>query len=219
MNNYLYIDTSDHLIIGLLDPSLEFLELVELPETKSSGIIHKTIHKTLQQYQISPLKLKGIIQAAGPGSYTGMRLSHGIVQIFQWQGVEYYGFYHFEVPLLFGAQEGCWVAKAFKGEIFNYHWKGEKNDFSLLPEADFLTLYDDGQITGSKNFYTHFPEKLNQKMAGINSTHQMIKDRPSHFFRRIIDDEIKKGPYYFRTLEKEFKRPEPPTLPKRLKSK
>ena len=205
--SYLYLDTSDHLIVGLLDHSLEFLNLTEIPEKKSSGIIHKVIFEILQQHQIGPLELKGIIQVAGPGSYTGMRLSHGIAQVFQWQGIEYYGFYHFEVPLLLGVLEGYWIAKAFKREVFSYHWKGKEHASFLHPEKDFWASYYAKQGDEQKTFYTHFPESLGEKVIFINSTHNMIKDRPSYFLKHIIKNKIKPGPYYFRTLEKEFKRP------------
>ena len=206
--SYLYMDTSYHLVVGLLDDSLEFLDFTELLETKSSGIIHQVIFEMLQKHKMGPLELKGVIQAAGPGSYTGMRLSHGITQVFQWQGVERYGFYHFDVPLLLGVSEGYWIAKAFKREVFSYYWKGVEGTSSLQPEKEFWASCQAKSVGEDKAaFYTHFPESLDKKIDNINSTHNMIKKRAPYFFKHIIENKIKEGPYYFRTLEKEFKRP------------
>ena len=190
--NYLYIDTSHHLVVGLLGDTLEFLDLLEFPETKSSGILHENVLNILQRHQIAPLELKGLVQAAGPGSYTGMRLSHGMAQIFQWQGVECYGFYHFEVPRLLGVREGNWMAKAFKGEVFHYYWTEKGHDSSLLPEREF----------------EHF--QGSQSLASIDSyqsTHQMVVEQSPRLFHRVIRGKMKRSPYYFRPLEKEFRKP------------
>ena len=203
-NHYLYIDTSDHLVLGLLDENLEFLDLLDFPETKSSAIIHQNIFDLFQRHQASPLALKGVIQAAGPGSYTGVRLSYGIVQIFKWHGVACYGFYHFEVPLLLGVQEGGWISKAFKGEVFSFSWEGKKQSSSLFSEEQFLNSCVPLPIS------THFPGSLDEKIVAKfspNSTHQMIVERPSDFFRCIIENKLSRKPYYFRPLQKEFRRP------------
>ena len=186
--NYLYIDTLDHLIIGLLDgKTMKFLQLEERAETKSSGIIHQVIYDIFQQNQMDPLQLAGVIQAAGPGSYTGMRLSHGIVQIFQWQGIKSYGFYHYEVPHWMGVREGVWRIKAFKREVFCYRWNGGENHISLISERKVEQLRED--------FFTH------------SCTHRMIKDDAAKFFSYIISHNIMREPYYFRSPELEFRKP------------
>ncbi|MCY4645161.1 MAG: hypothetical protein OXB88_11140 [Bacteriovoracales bacterium] len=174
---------------------------------KSSKIIHREIFEMLYKHHIDVMKLKGIIHAAGPGSYTGVRLSYGMSQIFEWQGIKSYGFYHFDVPYFFGIKNGCWIARAFKGEIFNYCWESKKNNISLLPEKNFFDSYSKGSLNEKESLYTHFPESLDQSEVMIYSTHQMIKEKPIFFFKHIVENNITKKPYYFRTLEKEFKPP------------
>ena len=206
--NYLYLDTSHHLVVGLLNHSLEWLELREVPTQRSSGIVHQVIVDVLHEFQQGPQALAGIIEAAGPGSYTGIRLAHGIAEVFQWQGVAAYGFYHFDVARLLGEEQGWWAVRAFKGEVLIYRWQGgSEGQAALSPEVDFVQLCQEPSTQGA--LYSHSPQLLSAlgPLPEIHSTHQMIKDNPGSFFRCILERKVKCCPYYFRSQEREFKRP------------
>ena len=183
----LYIDTSKQLIIGLLNSFWEFAHLEKFSDTKNSAVLYRKIFDILESYNVKPLQLKAFIHAAGPGSYTGIRLSWGMADIFQWHGIESYGFYHFEVPSYLGVREGSWIANAFKREVFCYSWKDNEKTSCLISESEAHDFIEKS--------YDHA------------STQNMIENNSKIFFQYVVKNKIQKKPYYFRPLDKEFKQP------------
>jgi tRNA threonylcarbamoyladenosine biosynthesis protein TsaB len=134
--HYLFIDSTLGLEIGLLDSQFRWVDFSTYDSKKPSEIIHFEIHQLLNKHH---LKLKSLecFTTSGPGSYTGMRTSEGLVQVLALSGMKIYSFYHFEVPKLTGVKEGFWVTNAFKGQVFVYTWNEEKEEKLLINKENF----------------------------------------------------------------------------------
>jgi len=202
-SHFLYMDTSDHLVVGLLDSNYNWCEFVELEGTRNSGRIHGIIHEILAKHKLAPQNLAMIIQNAGPGSYTGMRVSEGISQIFSWQGVPVCSFLHFEVPQFLGVKQGQWLAKAFKGEFFFHSWN--ENDKT----TELLNLELAQEKVSKTPTYCHFRSSLEKdfEKSSFNflETGSLIYKQATQLFPLISKRGSRLSPYYFRTVDQEFK--------------
>jgi tRNA A37 threonylcarbamoyladenosine modification protein TsaB len=185
---YLYFDSSDFLVLGILNEKFEWLEYLEFPDKKSASQIHPLLNNLTKKHEIDPLGFEGVFICSGPGSYTGIRLSENFAQIFEWQNKKVYSFFHHEAPYLLGVKKGTWICPAFKGETFVYNWSEAENGSDLI--ATNLLEVEQKQI------YQH---------AGTHSTRQMIKEKSQSFFSLLKDRNIRLAPYYFRSLDNEFK--------------
>lgn len=190
----LYVDSSSSLVIGLLDTQLNWLEYKDQFDQKPSEVIHTELYQLIQKYQLD-IKNINFIFNAGPGSYTGMRLSEGLAQILEWDEKKVFSFYHFDIPLLAGVKTGSWVTNAFKGEVFIYRWDRLENSKELVAASDFV-------VVDKSVVYTLEAEK---DFADLISTKQMLKKDAKIIFKSVLDQKLRQGPYYFRTLEQEFK--------------
>ena len=191
---FLYIDSTEKLVIGLIDKDYKWLEYREKENVKISQEIHKSIYDLLKEYKLELKDLDGLVYPAGPGSYTGMRVSDGIGQIFKWQDISVFNFYHFEVPALCGIESGKWISKAVKGEYFCYEWSSGSEEKRLL-DADALDNLEGSLFTKSNEF------KFDSK-----STDKLLQNHPFEVFSSIIEGKETREIYYYRTLEEEFSR-------------
>jgi hypothetical protein len=185
---YLYFDSSDFLVLGILNDKFEWLEYLEFPDKKSASQIHPMLNDLASKHDIDPLSFEGVFICSGPGSYTGIRLSENFAQLFEWQNKKVYSFYHHEAPYLLGIKKGTWSCPAFKGETFQYKWDENVNHSNLI--ATNVVEGDPSLV------YRH---------SGLLSTRQMIKEKSQIFFSLLKDRNIRLSPYYFRTLDNEFK--------------
>lgn len=199
---FLYIDTSDHLIVGLYDLAAKnWCEFIETKETRTSGIIHKIIHDLLEKFKTELKELKGVVSCAGPGSYTGMRVSEGIVQMLAWQKIPIYSFYHFEVPSLIGIDTGVWFASAFKGEAFLYKWSLSMSDQKLVCYKDLE------EKLPALNVFTHFlTEGTHFKKCQVEQTGEIVKAHFDNILAKVLSLKMRRGPFYYRSLNQEFSR-------------
>ncbi len=187
----LYLDTCEKLIVGLIDSQLEFFDIYEDDVKKSATKIHGVLFDLFKKHNLEPKDIEQIFLASGPGSYTGIRLSEGITQVFDWLNHKSFSFYHFKVPQILGVKEGKWFSSAFKGEYFLYEWEGDSYKDSLIEEAEFKR---------EDNFYTHFSNDH-------QSTHKLILENSKLFFTYLIKNNCRSKPFYYRPLDKEFKKP------------
>ncbi|MDD0852399.1 hypothetical protein HBN50_04785 [Halobacteriovorax sp. GB3] len=194
---YLFLDTSKDLTIGLLCSKGSWLEFKTYSGVKSSQIIHAEIDEILLAADLDISKIDGIISAAGPGSYTGMRVSEGLAQVLSWQGIPVFGFYHFELPQIFGEKEGLWVARAFKGEYFIYSWKENHVEKSLIL-GDQLSE----KLGQALPCYTHFSDDLTD--YDLKFTSDLVKNNPDLLLTHVVGKSLRRGPYYYRSIEEEF---------------
>ncbi len=190
--HYLYLDTTNGLTIGLLNRDLHWLAFETRDEKKPSEVVHTLINEQLVK---NNLKINDItlITIAGPGSYTGMRLSEGIAQMFKVSGIKILSFFHFEVPAIVGIASGKWISPAFKGELFIYGWDGEIVNKELVREGD---------IQLPKEFYSN--QKFKNEYLIINTTN-LIQQNPKKVFEYVLGRNEFFPAYYFRSLEEEFK--------------
>lgn len=197
----LYIDSSHSLTLGLLDKSFGWIDYCEFKEKKTSGILHIELLEMLKRNNFEIGQLTQVVEAAGPGSYTGMRVAEGLCQILEWQQRECRSFYHFEVPALCGIEQGVWIAKAFKGEVFCYHFDGEVNRIEFIREAELPDFTEQWQRQSLKVF-GHYEDDLS---VDKELTSALIQKSAQDFFKKVWERGERKGPYYFRALEQEFK--------------
>jgi len=189
----LFIDTTFGITVGILDKSYKWLDYKFIEGKKGSAVIHRLIYDLLENNKLKTKDITRLLQVSGPGSYTGMRVSEGIANIFNWQGFEVNSFYHFDVPKLLGVKEGCWITDAFKGESFCFSWNGEDEKSELMKSNDILIPSDIPMFTLKNKEDTNFIE-----------TQSLIKEKSEELFKRVVELNMKKDLYYFRTIEMEF---------------
>lgn len=175
----LFLDTTAGLTYGLLDEKFMWIAYESSNEKRPSEHIHEKIFFMLSKFNIQLSQIR-IITVAGPGSYTGMRLSEGFADIAEWNGVKVFSFYHFEVPQLIGVTSGRWITNAFKNQLFSFQWNETEFKKDLLSECN------------DQNAFT------------IEKTTELIYKHPDLVFSKVIKLNEKKETYYFRTLEEEF---------------
>lgn len=192
--SYLFLDSSNGLTLGLLNDELSWVELRELETKKTSDVVHGEIIDLLSKYNLELSKLDAVIMMAGPGSYTGMRVSEGIAQVLEFEGIKVYSFHSFRIPKLLGLDELIWVYPAFKREIF----KLEKGESTLLSLNEFETLRD----TCGDKLATHGDSSISE-YCSVN-TLETLKNNPSSIFSIVVSSEFRDAPHYFRALDVEF---------------
>lgn len=195
---YLFIDTTDHLVIGLLDNEFNWLEYIDQSDKKNSGRIHWAVFQMLEKQGLEIKNLSGVIQIAGPGSYTGMRLSEGMVQVLEWNGIPSYSFHHFDIPKIHHETPFIWFSNAFKGEYFCYSWDGCQATTELISLNQIQKLVAETGLT----CYTHFP---NDVISGdIKSTSSLLHLHGQAFLQAIVRNKQRVEAYYYRDLDSEF---------------
>jgi tRNA threonylcarbamoyladenosine biosynthesis protein TsaB len=188
MSTYLYLDTTVSATIGIFDSDKGWLKYDEAKSDKPSSDFHLRVFDLLAENGLNIKSIDGIVYAAGPGSYTGMRLSEGFCQVIGMEINNIYSFYHFEIPDYIQDQDYEFVSNAFKGEYFVYH-AGESK---LIKKVDYKSL--------AKTIYSH--EKLDEVESKLTS--DIIKNQED-VLKSIISKKEKKELYYYRTAENEFK--------------
>lgn len=191
----IYVDSTSGLVVGLLDSNFKWLEYKDSLGKKPSEVIHMEIYQLINRYQLN-INDVHFFFSAGPGSYTGMRLGEGMAQMFAWDQRQVYSFYHFDVPRLSGITSGSWVTNAFKGQVFFYSWKNDEVTRELV-DSDAFQVEDSSQVYTLSNETKGF--------ENFKSTQSMIKESPEKVFSKVFAMKLREKPYYFRTLDEEFK--------------
>lgn len=214
--SYLFVDSTYDLIVGLLDQKYQWLEWESFKGQKSSLIIQKTIYQQLERNSLSVLDISGVISIMGPGFYTGLRLSEGLIDVFNFFGIKSYSFYSYEIPLWAGINQGTWFTRAYRGEYFLYNWDiVREKSFHELIKKDELSEKMAHLKNNGKPLYIHSEVSLDenaQKFGGpFVHTCDLLKKYPHKIFPHVFFEgenkveETRKGPFYFRAPEEEFK--------------
>lgn len=189
----LFIDTTSGITVGLLDSANDWIEYRHEKDKKSSAVIHKLLNELCENNGLDIKEIKQLFQVSGPGSYTGMRVSEGITNIFEWQNFKVNSFYHFEVPKILGIKKGIWIADAFKGETFLFKWD-ESGESKELIKKDEVDVSSDIPL-----FVLSDPERE----ADVQ-TKDLIYNNSKMLFDEIEKRDLKRELYYYRTIEMEF---------------
>jgi tRNA threonylcarbamoyladenosine biosynthesis protein TsaB len=193
----IYLDTTKNMTIGLLDGKYNWIQLQSFDDFKSTEGLHLKLLEMLNDSGLKIEEINTLFSAAGPGSYTGMRVSEGIAQILQWQGIKTNSFYHFQIPQILGIKKYAFICKAFKGEFF---LKDDQKEI-LLNLNDLARVVSEYKELGVELF-THYPDK---DFPNFSLTTDLISLKGKEIFSYIVRENMLNGPFYFRSLEKEFK--------------
>lgn len=194
----LFLDTTDHLVFGLFDDKYNWISHKELDDKKSSKIIHGLINEEFELKGKSLDELETLVQINGPGSYTGMRVSDGIAQVFEWSGAATYNLYHFDIPKIIGIEKFVWFSNAFKSEFFVYSYNcgAESRELLSLEELD-------KRLETESEIFTHFPSD-SFCYKNLKYTGQLMKDNAPKILSFVINNKQSKELFYYRKLEDEF---------------
>lgn len=191
---YLFIDTTEKITLGLIDKNFAWLEFVTEDIKSISSQIHKYIFDLLERNKTNINSIQGLIYCAGPGSYTGMRVSDGLSSILGWQGLAVYTYYQFEIPHLCGVEDGQWISKAFKQEIFVYEWSADQSSKKLVNEEKF-------EISEKESTYC---KTGNMGELELKSSDKLLEQYPERIFETVISRKKCEELFYYRSLEAEF---------------
>jgi tRNA threonylcarbamoyladenosine biosynthesis protein TsaB len=202
----LFIDTTYDTTLGLLDDDLEWICFEKFIGQKVSRVIQKEVHQFLSANNLKPADLECVISIAGPGFYTGLRLSEGFADVFTFFGVKHYSFFTYQIPKLTGIRLGVWMTKAYRGEYFFHHWGDDTQENILVPSnelAAYMAKMDDQPC------YIHSEAALDELSLSLIShyktTNELLKNSSAEIFKSIIAMNSKVDSFYFRAPEDEFK--------------
>lgn len=203
MGHYLYLDTTYDVTIGILDGSFEWVDFVKVQGQKASRTLQLETHRLLERQGLELKSIAGLFTIAGPGFYTGLRLSEGFADVLKFVGIPHFSFYSFEVPALLGITSGSWLTKAYRGEYFVYNWKAGTEEKLLLPTADLES------VKLEKETFIHSETAIDEKLKPIvmnsQNTSDLIRVKPRPVFETVFRDGAQKSSFYFRAPEDEFK--------------
>ena len=203
----LFVDTTNQLTFGLLTDKWVWKDYFHSSELRTSAVkIHALIFEMLKKHNLGMSDIGKIFFLNGPGSYTGVRVSEGMAQVFKWLSLETYSFYHQDVPVLLGYEKGAFYVNAFKGEVFTFEWGEDSEKNSLYAIGN---LKDNKKInTPNKGFHFFIePTELEKDLSLKNClyTTELLQEKSEILFPSVLKKELRKPPFYFRPLEKEFK--------------
>jgi tRNA threonylcarbamoyladenosine biosynthesis protein TsaB len=199
--NYLFVDSTYDLSLGLLDSQLNWLSFERFEGKKASVVIQSKTFELLQKYKIKSTHLAGVFVISGPGFYTGLRLSQGLTDVFNFFSVKSYSFYSYEIPMWCGFTQGSWFTKAYRGEYFLYKWKENQTEKKLLSIEDLIRLDQ------NESFFIHSDLSLDKfsepHLINPISTNDLLLKYPSRIFQMAIANKSREI-FYFRAPEDEL---------------
>lgn len=195
----LFLDTTYRTTLGLLDNDLKWLHFKVFEDQKASSFLQNEVHLMCSQNGIKLKSLDSVITLAGPGFYTGLRVSEGFSDIFDFFGIPKCSFYSFDIPKILGFKEGMWITKAYRGEYFVHSWgdQGEKSELFKIEDFNLNFIKESHSFIHSKQA---FDLEINAQ-----NTLDLIKTNPSIIFKKVLDLKLKKEVFYFRAPEDEFR--------------
>lgn len=201
----LLIDTSDSIILGLCGQDGLWADYIREEKNKKSWFLHDQLHQILQRNKLALAQVEECLTVVGPGSYTGIRLSHGLGQILSWNGVKTYSVHHFDVPMLLGEESGVWATNAYKGEWFVHKWDESGAEQMLFDDAGMTQFLASTELKIFAYDKLILATILPESSEEVVSTVDLIKDHYPLFREKVKKLNKQVEPYYFRPLDKEFR--------------
>lgn len=193
-----YVDTSASVNILLLDKNYNYIDQVVETNRRSGSSLQSLIFNMLDSIKTDISSVEEWFFCAGPGSYTGVRISEGFSQVLELEGKTVYSFFSYQIPQLTGVESGRWIAKAFRGEFFVYSWNGSSNEALLINENE-LKKFE------TQPFYFHVEcPKPDLDVSKLTDTNKLIRNNTSVVFKIIKERKIRVQPMYYRAPELEF---------------
>ncbi len=200
--NYLFIDSTYDLTLGILGDDLNWLSFERHVGQKASMVIQVRSLDLIKRNKQKAQDLSGVITVSGPGFYTGLRLAEGVSDVFQFFGIKQYSLYSYEIPFWCGHNQGAWFTKAYRGEYFIYRW----NETSSSQEL--ITANEIKDKLGCEQFFVHSDVSLDSLSQTLldNPIHSsdLLRQYPARIFKKVLADQ-RREPFYFRPPEDEFK--------------
>lgn len=200
----LFIDTTYDVTLGLLDDDLKWIDLRFFHGQKSSIILQPEVMSLLKDHSVLPKSLKSVVSVAGPGFYTGLRLSEGFCDVFKFFSVPNFSFYSHHVPVWCGVGQGLWVTKAYRGEFFIHSWKGSISKNEMIATS---TLSE--RLSMSDTIHIHSMSALDDFAKNLIPspfcTTELLKAEPQKIFQEVLSKKMVQESFYFRPPEDEFK--------------
>lgn len=198
---YLFVDSTYDLTLGLLKDDFSWAKFVQFPNLKASEILQlETLH-LCQEAGIEVNDLEGVIHIAGPGFYTGLRLSEGFVDVLKFSGIKSYAVYTYELLPYLGVNSGYWITKAYRGEYFIHQVEKQEN---LLIASKELKDF----VVDKSPFYIHSDKAIDdlgrECLVNATATTKLLEQNPKAL-KVVIENNLKRESYYFRAPEDEFR--------------
>lgn len=199
----LFIDSSYDITLGLLDEGLGWLDFRIFRGQRASSTLQTETHRLLKDFNKKMQDLTRVVTVAGPGFYTGLRLSEGFSDVTSFFGIPHSSFYSYDIPHMTDVSEGSWVTKAYRGEYFIYEWMNGEGKSKLVEAKDLPALALRGPV------FIHSEVSLDEKLKPLTtkaiSTSELLRENPRKIFERVLSENLRKESFYFRAPEDEFR--------------
>lgn len=198
---YLFVDSTYDLTLGLLKENFSWAKYTHFSNQKASEVLQLEVHKLCEEFNIKVTELTAVIHIAGPGFYTGLRLSEGFVDVLKFTGVKSYALYTYDILPYLGINSGQWVTKAYRGEYFIHEIGSQEN--SLIATSHFKDF-----IVNKGPFYIHSDKAIDdlarECLISPLTTASLLEKNPQ-VLAEIIKNDFQRESYYFRAPEDEFR--------------
>lgn len=202
----LFIDSTYDITLGILNDAQEWSSFQRFSGQKSSAVLQRETHRLLQEAGVKPRELKHVFTLAGPGFYTGLRLSEGVADVFTFVGIPHFSFLSYDIPGMLGIKSGTWMTKAYRGEVFFHEWDQSSSKNILIPEKE---LAQKVATVDKSSFYIHSDSALDEISRNLVpfaiSSHHLLQQKPKEIFNQVLSKKMKVDSFYFRAPEDEFR--------------
>lgn len=197
MSYSLFINTVQGFQVGLLNSEFEWVDFFEQSISKSADLVHKKIYDLVVKNNITLDSTVKLISVAGPGSYTGIRVSEGVLSVFKLLNGSVFSFPIYLIPYL-SEQETTYkfVQPAFKNELFCYSHRGATHT-----DGDSILVSAELEASSEKVFTYNFE----RPDADLNNCYFFVKEFSQKLFKNVVGLNLAYEPIYFRKPEDEFR--------------
>ena len=202
----LFIDSTYDITLGILDDNLGWIKFDKFYGQKASAIIQSQTYNLLESANLKISDITSLISIAGPGFYTGLRLSEGFSDVLIFSGIKHYSFLSYSIPFLSGVPTGVWITKAYRGEYFFHFWDLNSSRNELVAAKDLEGFL---KSVNMSQFYIHSESSIDdysrKLLSGYLATHELLKIYSQKILSSVISTHSKVDSFYFRAPEDEFK--------------
>jgi tRNA threonylcarbamoyladenosine biosynthesis protein TsaB len=192
----LFIDSTYELTLGLLDEGHRWQSFAQFPNQKASQLLQREVFNMCEAKGFKVKDLRSVVWLAGPGFYTGLRLSEGFVDVLKYFSIPSFSFYSHEIPAFCGVNNATWITRAYRGEYF-------------VHRDEATTLYATKDLPDFEEVYIHTESAIDDVIRAHSkrriSTLDLLKGDPRPIFSNVISRKLNRESYYFRAPEDEFR--------------